>query len=67
MKRLTFPEKKDGKNKCNIEIDSSEIKVIEEALNKYIQDHNFDRSDLLTRQMMDIKPQIHKLRGLLNP
>lgn len=67
MKRITLPEKKDGKNKCNVEIDSSEIKIINEALNKYIQDHNYDRSDLLVRQMMDLKPEIHKLRGLLNP
>ena len=67
MKRLTFPEKKEGKNKCNIEIDSAEIRVISEALNKYIQDHNFDRTDILVKQMMDLYEEIHKIRGILNP
>lgn len=67
MEILTTPEKINGRLQCNISINASEIKTLNEAINKYIQDNNYDKNESIVKQMMDIQPELHKLRGLLNP
>lgn len=68
MEILTTPEKINGKLQCNISINSSEIKVLNEAVNKYIQDNpDAGIHELTVQQMKSIAPILHDLRGKLNP